>query len=172
MKSLEKSQRGFSMIEVLVSLIVIGVGMLGLSGLQIVSMKGTSNAHSRNVATMLAFELGERMRANPEGVAGGYYANDDTCTKKLNQCRVSFCTPEEIAHIDVQEVKCGVYKLGEREGGVANLLSGGSLAVSCVGGCDKPKAMHDISISWGELNVHKDQDASNATQSITISILP
>ena len=172
MKSLEKSQRGFSMIEVLVSLIVIGVGMLGMSGLQIASMKGTSNAHSRNIASMLAFELGERMRANPEGVAGGYYANSDTCSTTLNQCRASFCTPQQIARIDIQEVTCGVYKLNNREGGVANLLSGGTLNVSCVGGCDKPNAMHDISISWGELNVHKDQDASNATQSITISILP
>ena len=55
MNRFSKSQLGFSMIEVPVSLIVLGVGMLGMSGLQIASMKGSSNAHSRNVASMPAF---------------------------------------------------------------------------------------------------------------------
>ena len=172
MKKSNKSQLGFSMIEVLVSLIVIGVGMLGMSGLQIASMKGTSNAHSRNVASMLAFELGERMRANQAGVDGGFYANNDTCGTTLNQCRSSFCTSEQIARIDVQEVKCGVLKLGKRDGGVANLLSGGTLTVSCVGGCDQPNALHDVAITWGESNVHKDQLGSSSTQAISVSILP
>ena len=79
----KKTQRGFSMIEVLISLIVIGVGLLGLSGLQIASVKGTNNAHSRNVATLLAFEIADRMRANQDGVDGGFYDNDVTCVAPL-----------------------------------------------------------------------------------------
>ena len=172
MKKSTKPQHGFSMIEVLVSLVVIGVGMLGMSGLQIASMKGTTNAHSRNVASMLAFELGEKMRANPEGVAGGLYANSDTCGTTLNQCRTSLCTPEQIARVDVQEVKCGVLRYGKREGGVTNLLPGGTLTISCDGGCDQPDAMHDVAITWGDLNVHKDQEGSNTTRTVSVSILP
>jgi len=53
MLTVNKKQQGFSMIEVLISLVVIGVGMVGLSGLQIASMRSTNNAHSRNVASML-----------------------------------------------------------------------------------------------------------------------
>jgi len=75
MLKLQKTQHGFSMIEVLVSLLVIAVGLLGLSGLQIASVKGTSNAHSRNVATNLAMELSERMRSNPAGVDDGIHSD-------------------------------------------------------------------------------------------------
>lgn len=169
----KKKQTGFSMIEVLISMVIIGVGLLGLSGLQIASMKGATNAHSRNVASMLAFELGERMRANPDGVEGGFYNNSDSCSTTLNQCSDEFCSPEQIARIDIQEVKCGVQKSNsEVEGGIANSLSGGTLSVSCVGGCDKPDAFHDITISWGHLKVHKDQADDSTTQSLTVSVLP
>ena len=173
MKKSTKSQLGFSMIEVLVSLIVIGVGMLGLSGLQIASMKGTNNAHSRNVATILAMELSDRMRANRPGIDGGFYANDVNCTLEESQCRTtSFCTPQAIARLDVQEIMCGVLTDSIREGGVANLLPAGSLQISCFGGCNLDKAQHDIAISWNESNVHKDQAGSSQTQSMIINVVP
>ena len=174
----KKTQSGFSMVEVLVSLVVIGIGLLGLSGLQIASMKGTNNAHSRNIATILAMELSDRMRANPnainvDGVGIGFYDNDVNCSKDEGQCRTtSFCTPQEIARLDVQEVMCGVLTGSTREGGVANLLTAGALQISCVGGCDVFKAEHDITISWSDFNVQKDQIGSNQAQSLTINVLP
>ncbi len=176
MKKLEKSQHGFSMIEVLVSLIVIGVGMLGLSGLQIASMKGTNNAHSRNVATILAMELSDRMRANPNGVTGGFYENDVNCSKAEPQCRgTGFCNPQIIARLDVQEVMCGVLKTGKREGGVLNLLPNGVLAVDHATDCDI-SINHDdetsITISWSESSVHKDQVEAVQSLSTTICVIP
>ncbi len=165
-------QRGFSMIEVLVSLLVIGIGLLGLSGLQIASIKGASNAHSRNVAGMIAFELGERMRANPAGVDGGFYSNTDTCSTNLNQCRGSVCSAKQIARLDVQEVMCGVKKLTKREGGALNLLPNGTVSVTCTGGCNQVDALHDVTVSWSNLNTHKDQSGSSSTESIIVSILP
>ena len=169
-----KNQRGFSMIEVLVSLVVIGVGMLGLSGLQIATLKVTNNAHSRNVATLIAFEIGDRMRANQEGVDGGFYVNDVTCSTTVNQCRTSFCTPENIAKLDVQEVMCGVVKQSKREGGAANLLIAGTLQiernVDCIELTDPNK--HKITIGWSEAKVHKDQTDNNQLQSMEVCIIP
>ena len=172
----QKTQHGFSMIEVLVSLIVIGVGMLGLSGLQIASMKGTNNAHSRNVATMLVMELSDRMRANPAGVTGGFYENDVKCSKDEAQCTsASFCSPEQVARIDVQEIMCGVLKGGKREGGAANLLPNGFLVVDYGTDCDATIDLNDetsITISWRESNVHKDQAGSTQELSITTCVIP
>lgn len=171
-----KIQHGFSMIEVLVSLIVIGVGMLGLSGLQIASMKGTNNAHSRNVATMLAMELSDRMRANSAGVTGGFYENDVTCSSTEAQCKsASFCSPEQVARIDVQQVMCGVLKSGIKEGGAANLLPNGLLTVDHATDCDATLNHDDetnITVSWSEFNVHQDQASSTQALSITICVIP
>jgi len=171
-----KIQHGFSMVEVLVSLVVIGVGMLGLSGLQIASMKGTNNAHSRNVATMLAMELSDRMRANPNGVTGGFYENDVNCADDESQCRTtSFCSPEQIARLDVQEIMCGVLKSSKREGGALNLLPNGILTVDHGSNCDA-SIVHDdetsITLSWSESNVHKDQAGSVQALSTTICVIP
>ena len=172
----QKIQHGFSMIEVLVSLIVIGVGMLGLSGLQIASMKGTNNAHSRNAATMLVMELSDRMRANPAGVTGGFYENDVKCSKNEAQCKsASFCSPEKVARIDVQEIMCGVLKGGKREGGTANLLPNGFLAVDYGTDCDATINHDDetsITLSWNESNVHKDQAGSTQALSTAICVIP
>ncbi len=57
-------QRGFSLIEVLVSLLVLGFGLLGLALLQTTALKATQSANQRTIATNLAYEVMDMMRAN------------------------------------------------------------------------------------------------------------
>jgi type IV pilus assembly protein PilV len=54
---------GFSLIEVLIALVVLTVGMLGLSGLYIESLKLNRSAIHRNAAITLAADMAERLRA-------------------------------------------------------------------------------------------------------------
>jgi len=173
-------QSGFSLLEVLISMVIIAVGLLGLSGLQIASLKGTTNAHSRNIATLLTMELSERMRANPLGVSGAFYDNDVACDTDETVCQGSrYCTPEETARYDVHQVMCGIMRYDNvREGGAANLLPAGTLQVSCIGGCGVVNAVHDVTIVWSESLLHKDDQGdaetarSSKTQFITIPIIP
>ena len=174
---LKKKQNGFSMIEVLASLLIVGVGLLGLSGLQIASVKGTNNAHSRNVAVNLAMGLSERMRANPLGVEGGFYENDITCDSvEQSQCKgTSFCSPERTARIDVQEVMCGVLKSDVREGGAANLLPDGTISVDHNTDCDSNINQDNetsIEVSWNYQSEHKDLVRASARDSIDVCVLP
>ena len=66
-----RAQGGFSLIEVLIAVLILGVGLLGLALLQSISLRnGTSAAH-RTQATNLAYEMIDMIRANrPE--AGNY----------------------------------------------------------------------------------------------------
>lgn len=59
-----RRQRGFTMIEVLVAVLILAIGLLGVAGVQLLSMQQTSNANKRSVATLYAQDLAERMRAN------------------------------------------------------------------------------------------------------------
>lgn len=59
-----RSQRGFSMIEVLISMLVIGVGLLGLAMLQTLSVRYAQSANYRTRATNLAYDLLDQIRAN------------------------------------------------------------------------------------------------------------
>ena len=62
--SLHKKSAGFSMIEVMVSLLVIVIGVLGLAGLQSKTIPYTQDSAQRNTAIMLADDLVDLMRAS------------------------------------------------------------------------------------------------------------
>lgn len=55
---------GFSMIEVLVSLLVLALGLLGFALLQTMNLRYTQSADYRTHATNLAYDLLDQMRAN------------------------------------------------------------------------------------------------------------
>lgn len=55
---------GFSMIEVMVSLLVIVIGVLGLAGLQSKTIPYTQDSAQRNTAIMLADDLVDLMRSS------------------------------------------------------------------------------------------------------------
>jgi len=68
-----RKQRGATLIEVLITVLVLAVGLLGLASTQMLSMKNSNSGHQRYMATLAAQDLAERMRANPAGVASGSY---------------------------------------------------------------------------------------------------
>ncbi len=64
-------QRGFSLVEVLIALVIMSVGMLGIAGLYVQSMQAGRTATFRHHAVTLAGDIADRIRANP-GVGGTY----------------------------------------------------------------------------------------------------
>lgn len=59
-----KRQNGFSLVEVLVTMLVVSIGLLGIAGLIATSMKNNHSAQSRSQASVLANDIIDRMRAN------------------------------------------------------------------------------------------------------------
>ncbi|MFB9245687.1 type IV pilus modification protein PilV [Massilia antarctica] len=59
-----RRQQGFSMLEVLITMIVISVGLLGIAGLIMTNLKTNHSAYARGQATILANDIVDRMRAN------------------------------------------------------------------------------------------------------------
>lgn len=167
-----KKQSGFSLLEVLISLLIIAIGLIGLGGLQVASLKGATNAHSRTIATMYATELADRMRANPQGVQGGFYDDPVTCSGTPACRRTTYCSPQDIAKFDVREVTCGMKRASKREGGVKKALIKGTLEVTCDGDCGAARAIHNITITWGETKFHKKQTADILDQSLTVPVIP
>jgi len=62
--SMPRRSRGVTLIEVLVALVIVAVGLLGLAGLQVRGLSIQKDAHGRALATQLALDLADRMRAN------------------------------------------------------------------------------------------------------------
>lgn len=73
-----RRERGFSMIEVLVSLLIIQVGLLGLVGTQVIAQRAESEAYQRAQAIILVNDIIERINANRGNAACFAFTNATT----------------------------------------------------------------------------------------------
>jgi type IV pilus modification protein PilV len=112
-KDKSKSQRGFTLIEVLVALFVLAIGLLGLAMLQTTGLRFNTNSYSRTQATLLAYDIMDRMRANVAGFKAGSYDVADgsaystkwsaysTCKATSCNCDVNTCDATSLALYDL-----------------------------------------------------------------------
>ncbi len=63
-KTTDPRQRGIGMIEILVTVFILAIGLLGIAGTQFMSKRANYEAVQRTTATLLANDILERMRAN------------------------------------------------------------------------------------------------------------
>lgn len=68
-----RRQRGFSLIEILVTIVVVALGLLGFAGLQAYSLKSNRTALQRSYATMMAYDIADCMRVNRNRALAGDY---------------------------------------------------------------------------------------------------
>ena len=64
-------QRGFTLLEVMIALLIFSIGLLGLAGLQAGGLRSNNQAQLRTIAVIQAYDMADRIRANPRGVADG-----------------------------------------------------------------------------------------------------
>lgn len=148
-----RTQLGFSMIEVLVTLVLISVGVLGMVALQARTIQYTQDSVQRNVAATLANDLVELMRATPTGLpaASGFY-------KAAGQAfpdTPSSCTPlpsEASAQLGcwVSKVKTALPGVVSAEEGVADLLDSDFYVcrTSTANSCTGTGTAVEIQIAW------------------------
>lgn len=95
-----RRQRGISIVESLVALVVIAVGMLGIAGLYLSSLQSSRSAKLRAQAVQLAGSIADRIRANRDGATA--YATSGYGTGPAAQdCDTERCTPAELAQDDL-----------------------------------------------------------------------
>ncbi len=70
-----KKQSGLGLIEILVAVLVLGIGILGVASTQVVSLKMNAQSQSRSQAVLLAEDILDRVRANPDNPAAYALAN-------------------------------------------------------------------------------------------------
>lgn len=68
-----RRERGVGLIEVLIALLVTSIGLLGLASLQIQSLKQNQSAALMAQANVLAYDMLDRLRANPNRAENGDY---------------------------------------------------------------------------------------------------
>ncbi len=95
-----KKQQGFTLLEVLVTVFVLAIGLLGLASLQAVGQRNNNVAYLRTQAILQAYDMSERMRANQVGIDNDDYDNITTTIPADPGCINAGCTPAQIAQYD------------------------------------------------------------------------
>jgi len=78
-----RSRHGFTMIEVLVTLVILMIGLLGIAGLMAQGQRTSFEAYQRQQALALANDMAERIKGNRPGVDGTAVATTYTATLPL-----------------------------------------------------------------------------------------
>lgn len=93
------------MFEFLIALLIFSMGMLGLLSAQLAGKKAGYDASQRSVATTLARDILERMRANPGQINFYEVTNAGNENRRLPQpgadCDVSLCSATQLAAFDL-----------------------------------------------------------------------
>jgi len=105
-----KHNHGFTLIEVLVSVLIISTALLGLVGLQTKGMHNTVDSYNRTQATLLASSIADRMRTNrietAKGTASGYLSTNmlpTAATAKADCSTITGCSTTDMAENDLFE---------------------------------------------------------------------
>ncbi len=116
-----RSLAGFSLLEVLIALLVLSIGLLGLAALQTVGLKFNTQSYQRTQAVLNAYDIIDRIRANPGGMTSGRYDAVDlnAAAPTLPDCQTTTCNATTMADYDIAQWKASV----------AGLLSQGKGAV-------------------------------------------
>jgi type IV pilus assembly protein PilV len=126
---------GFSLIEVMVSLVVLSVGMIGMAALHTQGLGSARTAVYRTQAINLAADMGDRIRTNRLGAAAyGGGAADNDCDAGVD------CTPAQMAAHDL-------FLWGPQ---VAALLPNGVGAVQYAGGVPPT---YTIQVTWQDVGL-------------------
>lgn len=161
---------GFTFIEVLVAMLVLGVAVLAFAGLQVRALETTSVSHLRAQAMGVAADLAERMRANggelatyrtaanfdgPASPAGTpvEWASPGTGCMRSADVASNGCTPAQMALFDINEI----------EFLAAQLLPDGTVFVEP---CAGMAGMDCVAVAWAGTQA-EDCD-SNATPNCVV----
>ncbi|MCP4128534.1 MAG: type IV pilus modification protein PilV [Gammaproteobacteria bacterium] len=136
-------QRGYSLMEVLVAMIILAVGLLGIAGLQALSVKNTHSAYLRSQATLLAYEIIDDIRANPSAMANYAIAIGAALPSLSTACIgvSASCTTAQLAAYDISQWSSGI--TGLLPGGDASVVVSGDDVTVTVQWVDKEATAHD-----------------------------
>lgn len=155
-------QQGFSLLEVLIAMLILGVAVMGFAGLQVRALQSTGVAHVRSQAMTLATDTTERIRANRLALATYLTATNwtddlpagapsswaNTCL--LTSTASNGCSDIQMAQFDIQEVRYIA----------SQVLPNGTVNVS---NCDGGGLVACVAVAWGA------KDAATCTGNADVS---
>jgi len=173
-------RRGFTLIEVLVSLFIISTGVLGLAGLQTTALKNTLDQAGKSQLDWLLVEIVERIRANPGAdksqLQGTFYVDScpsapgPSCSDNSGGAAATNCSADSAGQYHVWEVICGNSE-SDIIGSATDSLTLISLTVACTNSCRELSISADwTAAATASPLLSTTAQSNNAIQNATLTV--
>ena len=98
-------QKGMTLIEVLVTLLVLAFGLIGLAGMLMLSNKANNSSYVKQQAVECVYGMFDQIRANYQSAIKGNYDVSNIGTNRMPtapspSCDTAVCTPAQLAAYD------------------------------------------------------------------------
>lgn len=163
-------QKGLNLIEVLVTITITSIGLMGLISLQLQAVRATTDSGNRSQAIWIFDDIVNRIHANQDNslnyitpasfliapgqtqppVCAGAAPTPCSSYHPGNAAAVApgFCTPSELASWDLYEIACGSPKANGFQGNSINYLPHAQLTITCMDpGCGNGDKL-TITLQW------------------------
>jgi type IV pilus assembly protein PilV len=145
-------QRGYTLVEVMITVLILSIGLAALGLLQVLTVQNTYNSNNRALAVMSAESMADRIRANVLGYELGAYTDLQTPINGGPECTdTSPCDPIAIAQTEFANWNAelaqnlpqgmGIVCMDGNDGDINDGIPGGP---SCAGG------VNVIKVFWRE----------------------
>jgi type IV pilus assembly protein PilV len=165
----DTGQQGFTLIEVLVAVLVLALGMLGMAGLQSYAVANTHSAYLRSQATILAYDMVDRMRANRQDAQiGSYDVAFNTPPTGAFNCENNVCAnTANMASFDLDQWKCmlGAWNADPVCAGmnITGRLPNGDGQITRNG------LVHTVTVRWDDRDVDA-RDGNGAVSTVSLQV--
>jgi type IV pilus assembly protein PilV len=141
-----RNQRGVTIVEGLVALVILSVGMLGIASLYVASLKTGRTALIRTHAVNLVNDMLDSIRSN--GIAGTAYrtVGRTEAPEAVPACATGACTREELAENDLANWLTAVTRDLPAGAGTVTVTPG------------TPVDVYTVAVSWREAGETADYD--------------
>lgn len=151
------SQRGITLLESMIALLITALGILGIVGVQMRTLVDTQNSVRRAQAVRLIEDLSERLRANPSAQmqVDDYISDFGDVPDEIDHsicadANNSGCSPQALAQYDL-----AIWKESVRSN-----LPGGQAKIIKISGGGQPYPQLGVVIAWRNNSQRHDADAS------------
>ncbi|PRC95049.1 type IV pilus modification protein PilV [Solimicrobium silvestre] len=179
------SDTGFTIIEILISVLVLTIGILGAIKLQLSSMQTTQQSNFNSVAVKLASEMADKMRGNHVQMQQSDNAflkvdfnSSDGAPATASMCYgKTECSPDQLAAADISE---WLNQLNNALPGARALIcrdsspwssGANSLTWNCAAGSGNNVSIV-IKLGWAEKNGASTSAATNLPPRLAIAVNP
>jgi type IV pilus assembly protein PilV len=145
---------GYIMLEVLIAVLVVSLGFIGWSGMQVRGLRWVNESMYRSKAVYLAYQMTDRIRANlPGATAGSYNSLSGTITDP--GCAATNCAAAQMALADYAAWSTEIAALLPSGAGAVCIDSSPDDGTSTAAACDGLGTALVVKVWWSEGGVER-----------------